>query len=50
MVFEPRVGGHVYDVGTDGSECRWSRCSPGRTCVAGWTGGLERFAAVAVPG
>ena len=25
MVFEPRVGGHVYDVGTDGSECRWSR-------------------------
>jgi uncharacterized protein YndB with AHSA1/START domain len=25
MVFEPYVGGHVYDVGTDGSECRWSR-------------------------
>jgi uncharacterized protein YndB with AHSA1/START domain len=25
MVFEPRVGGHVYDVGTDGSECRWAR-------------------------
>ena len=25
MVFEPFVGGHVYDVGTDGSECRWSR-------------------------
>jgi len=23
MVFEPKVGGHVYDVGTDGSECRW---------------------------
>jgi uncharacterized protein YndB with AHSA1/START domain len=25
MVFEPRVGGHVYDIGVDGSECRWSR-------------------------
>jgi uncharacterized protein YndB with AHSA1/START domain len=24
-VFEPRVGGHVYDRGTDGSVCRWSR-------------------------
>ena len=25
MVFEPRVGGHVYDRGVDGSECRWAR-------------------------
>ena len=25
MVFEPRVGGAIYDVGTDGSECRWAR-------------------------
>jgi uncharacterized protein YndB with AHSA1/START domain len=25
MVFEPYVGGHIYDRGTDGSECRWSR-------------------------
>jgi len=25
MIFEPRVGGHVYDRGVDGSECRWAR-------------------------
>jgi uncharacterized protein YndB with AHSA1/START domain len=25
MVFEPRVGGHVYDRTTDGQECRWAR-------------------------
>jgi uncharacterized protein YndB with AHSA1/START domain len=25
MVFEPWVGGAIYDVGTDGSECRWAR-------------------------
>ena len=25
MVFEPRVGGNVYDRGVDGSECRWAR-------------------------
>ncbi len=24
-VFEPHVGGHIYDRGTDGSECRWAR-------------------------
>jgi hypothetical protein len=24
-VFEPRVGGHVYDCGIDGSECHWAR-------------------------
>jgi uncharacterized protein YndB with AHSA1/START domain len=24
-VFEPRAGGQIYDVGTDGSECRWGR-------------------------
>jgi uncharacterized protein YndB with AHSA1/START domain len=24
-VFEQRVGGHVYDRGVDGSECRWAR-------------------------
>jgi uncharacterized protein YndB with AHSA1/START domain len=24
-VFEPRIGGHIYDRGTDGTECRWAR-------------------------
>jgi uncharacterized protein YndB with AHSA1/START domain len=24
-VFEPRVGGQIYDRGVDGSECRWAR-------------------------
>lgn len=24
-LFEPRVGGHIIDRGTDGSECRWAR-------------------------
>src|SRR5262249_53501451 len=24
-VFEPHIGGHLYDRGVDGSECRWGR-------------------------
>lgn len=24
-VFEPQAGGHIYDRGVDGSECRWAR-------------------------
>jgi len=24
-IFEPRTGGHLYDRGVDGSECRWAR-------------------------
>lgn len=24
-VFEPRVGGHIYDRGEDGSTCKWAR-------------------------
>lgn len=24
-VFEPRVGGHIYDRGVDGNVCRWAR-------------------------
>jgi uncharacterized protein YndB with AHSA1/START domain len=39
MVFEPRVGGHVYDRGVDGSESRWARVlayePPGRV-VFSW--------------
>jgi uncharacterized protein YndB with AHSA1/START domain len=39
MVFEPRVGGHVYDRGVDGSECRWARVlsfDPPRSFVISW--------------
>ena len=38
-VFEPRVGGHIYDRGTDGSECRWARVvayDPPRRVVFTW--------------
>ena len=38
MVFEPFVGGHIIDRGTDGSECRWSRVlayePPDRVCFS----------------
>jgi len=38
MVFEPYVGGHIIDRGTDGSECRWSRVlayePPSRVCFS----------------
>ncbi len=29
-VFESHVGGHIYDRGVDGSECRWARGLGGR--------------------
>jgi uncharacterized protein YndB with AHSA1/START domain len=38
-VFEPRVGGHVYDRGIDGSECRWARVlayEPPHRVVISW--------------
>lgn len=44
MVFEPRVGGHIYDRGVDGSECRWARVlvyeRPSRI-VFSWDIGLD---------
>ena len=39
MVFEPRAGGHVYDRGVDGSECRWARVlafEPPQRFVISW--------------
>jgi uncharacterized protein YndB with AHSA1/START domain len=44
MVFEPRVGGHVYDRAVDGSECRWARVlayEPPRRFVISWDISLE---------
>jgi uncharacterized protein YndB with AHSA1/START domain len=38
-IFEPRVGGHVYDRGTDGSECHWARVlayEPPNRVVISW--------------
>jgi uncharacterized protein YndB with AHSA1/START domain len=38
-VFEPRAGGHVYDRGTDGSECHWARVltyEPPNRVVISW--------------
>jgi uncharacterized protein YndB with AHSA1/START domain len=37
-VFETRVGGHVFDRGVDGTECRWARVlayePPGRVVIS----------------
>jgi uncharacterized protein YndB with AHSA1/START domain len=38
-VFEPRVGGHIYDRGVDGSECHWARVlayEPPRRVLISW--------------
>jgi uncharacterized protein YndB with AHSA1/START domain len=38
-VFETRVGGHVYDRGVDGTECRWARVlayEPPHRVVISW--------------
>jgi uncharacterized protein YndB with AHSA1/START domain len=38
-VFETHVGGHIYDRGTDGTECRWARVlafEPPNRVVVSW--------------
>jgi uncharacterized protein YndB with AHSA1/START domain len=44
IVFEPRGGGHIYDVGVDGSECHWARVlayEPPDRVVFSWDISLE---------
>jgi uncharacterized protein YndB with AHSA1/START domain len=44
MVFEPRVGGEIYDIGADGSECHWARVlayEPPHRVVFSWNISLQ---------
>jgi uncharacterized protein YndB with AHSA1/START domain len=44
MVVEPRVGGRIYDRGTDGSTCQWARVlayEPPERFVFSWDIGLD---------
>lgn len=44
MVFEPRVGGHIYDVAKDGRECHWARVlayEPPRRVLFSWNINLQ---------
>jgi uncharacterized protein YndB with AHSA1/START domain len=43
-VFEPRVGGRIFDKGVDGSECTWARVlayEPPHRVVFSWDIGLD---------
>ncbi len=43
-VFEPKVGGHIYDRATDGTECRWARVlayEPPDRVVFSWDIGVQ---------
>ena len=44
MVFEPRVGGNIYDRATNGNECRWARVlayDPPERVVFSWDISLQ---------
>jgi uncharacterized protein YndB with AHSA1/START domain len=44
MIFEPRVGGHIIDRATDGTECRWARVlayDPPHRVVFSWDISLQ---------
>jgi uncharacterized protein YndB with AHSA1/START domain len=44
MVFEPRVGGRIYDRATNGNECHWSRVlayEPPNRVVVSWDIALD---------
>lgn len=40
-VFEPHVGGHIYDRGVDGSECRWRESLPMNLRFASFSAGTS---------
>jgi uncharacterized protein YndB with AHSA1/START domain len=44
MIFEPHVGGRIYDLGVDGSTCVWARVlayEPSTRLVFSWDIGLD---------